>query len=371
MKIAIVITYFWPEQNGITRYISGLYSALKKNHPEVEIDVIAFDTMRTGIFKESNNDFKIYRIECSPMMHRTYAMPTFAGVKRVKKIFKENQYDVINIHTRFFFSSFMGLKMGKKFDIPVIHIEHGSGFVEHENFFIKNIAKIYDLTLGKYVLKNSDQVFGVSESVCRFAEKLGARKTEIIYNGIDLSFWSKKNNKREVVRKKYGIKEKEAAFVFVGRLVNSKGGINLIETLSIIDNIDWKLLIVGEGPEKYNLKKLVKERHLEEKILFIGSLKAQEIKEILQSSDLFINPSLASEGMPTTILEASASGCRAISSDKGGSVEILPEENIFKAGDNKSLKEKIINYDKIIPVDVSKFEWGTISKKFYDLIKNS
>jgi glycosyltransferase involved in cell wall biosynthesis len=368
MKIAVLTTYFDPEENGLTRNINGLYGALLEKHPDIEVDVIAFDTLRTKKYFEKKKNWNIFRIDCIPILGRTYALPTKKGRKQLREIFQKSSYDLINTHTRFFLTSYYGIKLGKKYDIPVIHSEHGSGFVKHRNKIIKLIAKSYDLTLGRYVVKNADMVCGVSQSACDFAKKLGARKTEVVYNGIDIGFWKDTGHQPLNLRKQLGINAKDTVFTFVGRLIPEKGLQNLIEVLRTIEVINWKLFVVGDGFYRGKLEKLAKKNQLDGKISFLGAKNQKEIRSLLYATDLFINPSIASEGLPTTILEAAACGCRVLSSNKGGSVEALSKENLYKAADLTELKEKILTYKKIPVPDIGKFNWENISEKYYKIL---
>jgi glycosyltransferase involved in cell wall biosynthesis len=368
MRIAVLTTYFDPEENGLTRYINGLYGALLEKHPEIEVDVIAFDTLRTKKYKQKAKNWMIYRIDCIPILGGTYAIPTKKGRKQLHEIFQKNSYDIINTHTRFFLTSYYGMRFGKKHRTPLVHTEHGSGFVKHQSKIVELIAKAYDLTLGKYTLKNAALVCGVSQSACRFAKKLGAKKTEVIFNGIDLNFWCETRNEKLETRKRLGIKSDEVVYTFVGRLIPEKGVQDLIEVLREIKGISWKLLVVGDGFYRNELENLVKKHQLENKILFLGTKGQKEIRDILNITDLFINPSLASEGLPTTILEAAGCGMRVLSSDKGGSVEVLGKENLFPAGNSEELKKKILDYKKLPIPKVEKFNWKNISDKYYEII---
>lgn len=368
MKIAVLTTYFDPEENGLTRYINGLYGALLEKHPDIQIDIITLDTLRTKNYKKKTKNWNIFRIDCIPILSRTYAIPTKNGMKQLKEIFRNNSYDVVNTHTRFFFTSYHGIKIGKKYHIPVIHTEHGSGFVKHRSKIVQSIAKLYDLTLGKYTLKNADIVCGVSKSACQFAKKLGAKKTKVVYNGIDTKFWQKMKNGRQEIKEKFGIKNVNIVFSFIGRLIPEKGARGLIEVLKETKIISWKLLIVGDGFHRKELENLVKKYQLEDRILFLGAKNQKEIRDILNISDLFVNPSLASEGLPTTILEAASCGCRVLSSNRGGSVEVLSETNLYKAGDLEQLRRKIHNYKKIPVPNVTKFDWNNISVEYYTIL---
>lgn len=369
MKIAILTTYFHPEENGLTRYIEGLYLALLKNHPDIEVEVIVFDTLETGKAYEERGKFKIHRVKSWQFMGRTYAVPMLSGYLQIKKIFAQNKYDIINTHTRFFFSSFLGIWFGKKHSIPVVHTEHGSGFVKNGNFWVELIAKIYDHTLGKYTLKNATVVCGVSKSVCDFAKKLGAPETHTIYNGIDSDFW-KAHISADDIRKELGVSEDEKIFTFVGRLVPSKGCQDILEALRGVKTSYWKLIVIGEGDYRKKLEEIITKNDLGERVVFLGMCQKEKIRSVLQISDLFINASFASEGLPTTILEAAAAGARCVSSDMGGSIEIVGEENVYPARNTEALREKIVNFEKIEKTDVTRFNWQNIAEKYFTVLKS-
>lgn len=88
----------------------------------------------------------------------------------------------------------------------------------------------------------------------------------------------------------------------------------------VSDKIPAKLLLVGDGPERYRSELLCRELGTCEDTVFIGKLKKPE--EVLNISDLFLLPS-ESESFGLAALEAMACGVPVISSDRGG----LPELN--------------------------------------------
>jgi glycosyltransferase involved in cell wall biosynthesis len=109
------------------------------------------------------------------------------------------------------------------------------------------------------------------------------------------------------------------------------------------------LVIVGSGPEKDNLKFKIKNFPPEadqpplENLLdnIIIESWTDDLVSYYKTCDLFLLTSNY-EGYGRTLVEAAAAGCKIISSDVGVADEILEKENIFKPGDPKALKEKII-----------------------------
>ena len=367
MKIAILQSFYHPETNGVASYIDGLYGALLEKQPELEIEIIALDTRKTEKYEEKIGHFVVHRLACWTFLHGTYAIPSFAGCRKLRKLLKAGNYDWINTHTRFFLLSFLAIRLGGKMQIKTLHTEHGSGFVQHGNKFVEFCAWLFDRTLGGYVLRHANLVTGVSKSVCTFAEKLGAKQAIEMYNGIEIDFWKEETSKA-ATRNQLKVSQNEVAVVFVGRLVPSKGCQDLIAALGGT-SLPWKLLVIGDGFFQKNLEELTSKLKLKDKVFFLGRKSKTDIRAILQAAELFVNPSFAAEGMPTTVLEAAACGCACLSSDLGGAVEVIGKGNVFPVRDIEKMREKILDYANIKKTNPTEFDWKKIAEKFFQLLK--
>lgn len=372
MKIAVFTTYFAPEVNGLTRYIEGLYGALLRQHPEISIDVYTFDTQKTGVFEERIEGFNVYRAECATLLGGTYALPTPQGCRRLWRAFKSTDYALVNTHTRFFLSTLLGLIFAGRRRVGTMHTEHGSGFVAHENSFIRLAAYGYDLTLGAYSLRRANGILAVSESVAQFIERFSGRKAVVISNGIDVSFWRADSEKRsrESARARYRIGPGEAGIVFAGRLIAAKGCQDLLLALRDVRSFRWRLCIAGDGPYRMALERIAEQSGIAQSVSFLGALPKEEVRELFRAADIFVNPSLSAEGLPTTLLEASAVGCTCLSSDAGGSKDVLPEACLYPAGDKRALQGALEHYATIPKTDVSQYDWDLIAKKFFRILED-
>jgi N-acetyl-alpha-D-glucosaminyl L-malate synthase BshA len=85
--------------------------------------------------------------------------------------------------------------------------------------------------------------------------------------------------------------------------------------------ISAKLILVGDGPERNSVEKLVRELRLQDKVIFLG--KVRDTSHVLELSDLFLLPS-ETESFGLAALEAMAVGVPVISSNTGG----IPEVNL-------------------------------------------
>jgi GalNAc-alpha-(1->4)-GalNAc-alpha-(1->3)-diNAcBac-PP-undecaprenol alpha-1,4-N-acetyl-D-galactosaminyltransferase len=109
--------------------------------------------------------------------------------------------------------------------------------------------------------------------------------------------------------------------VYVGRLSKEKGVARLIEAFSKIKNKNWNLVLAGDGPETNNLKQLVNELQIQDKVVFLG--KVNEIDKLLAESSIFVLPSFL-EGFPNALCEAMVGGLPSICFD------CIPHEELIE-----------------------------------------
>ena len=169
-------------------------------------------------------------------------------------------------------------------------------------------------------LKNVVKNWGVSEN-----------NLKVIYNGTKIqSKITKKEN--EVLH-----------FITVGRLAPWKNIDKIIQAMAILNEKGFNFIfnIVGSGPLNKNLKILVKELKLENKIFFLGQKNTEELNKIYLDSDIYIQAS-GYEGLPHVILEAINFNLSIISTPIGGTNEILLDGKngwILKLKDKKAPDE--------------------------------
>lgn len=169
-----------------------------------------------------------------------------------------------------------------------------------------------------------------------------SRSTTVIYHGVDTSLFypAKKPFKPENCKK----------ILFVGRLVEFKGPEMLLQSVHILiqqyKQVPNQVSMVGEGDKSYVdfLAKKVQTLNLEPYIKFFPPVSRKDLRDIYVSHTLLVFPSLWNEPFSITLLEAMACGIPIISTDTGGSKEILKnEENclLFEKKSSQDLADKI------------------------------
>ena len=135
--------------------------------------------------------------------------------------------------------------------------------------------------------------------------------------------------------------------VCVGRLVHRKGQDKLIEAMpQVLKKFpDAVLLLVGEGPIRSMLDKLIRHHGLEHNVIFTGRIKFEELPKYIQLGEVFAMPSrdrffgLEVEGLGIVYLEASACGVPVIVGKSGGAPDAVIENQTGLIVDGTNPKE--------------------------------
>lgn len=114
--------------------------------------------------------------------------------------------------------------------------------------------------------------------------------------------------------------------------------------------INFQYLIVGDGPQRERLRKLVDEKGLSKNIEFVGWMDRETVRDVIRESDICLVPSITSptgdqEGIPNVLKEAMVMKVLCIGSQHSGIPEIIKHERtgyLFPEGDSCGLAEVII-----------------------------
>lgn len=181
-------------------------------------------------------------------------------------------------------------------------------------------GKSYRKFVLKRSLKKADRVVAVSQYVkdslisCFHIE---GEKIMVNYNAIDL-------NKFTVLRSNVDLGMNPLKLICVGRLIEEKGVQTVIRAVALCNNtIDVSLTIVGDGPYRIELERLVSELGIKERVFFVGN--QNDVNRYLAEADIFLHTPLLEEGFGITVLEAMASGCICICSKSGALPELVQD----------------------------------------------
>ena len=166
------------------------------------------------------------------------------------------------------------------------------------------------------------------QAISRALSAIDAQHMVKIAPGIDVDHFFPRD--ATSLRKELKLDNKRV-IVSVGRLVHRKGQDHLIQALpQILRSVpDAHLLMVGQGPYREHLEKLVQHLGLKDHVSFIGRIQYDQLPEYICAGDVFAMPSrsrffgLEVEGLGIVYLEASACGLPVIAGASGGAPDAV------------------------------------------------
>lgn len=177
---------------------------------------------------------------------------------------------------------------------------------------------------------------GTKESLTNWIQST-QKKSLIIHNGINLK---KFFDAKPIPREELGINNDKIVLVCVGRLEKAKNHENLIKAFKNVNNRAM-LVLVGNGQKEDELRTLVNNLKLNDRVQFLGQRK--DVERVLKASDIFILPSLW-EGFGLAAIEALAAGLPALLSDveglKGITANLDAPVDYFNAKDVTEIEVK-------------------------------
>lgn len=233
--------------------------------------------------------------------------------------------------------------------IPLAILKRKSGIKVILSIRGKDLAIIKKYRCIREITKNNaDLLLTRSEYMRKELISMGFSKVLVNHSGCDVNLFTPDKNHK--------INLEKIRLVVVGRLVEKKGHIYLLEACKKLKEKkkDFLLTIIGDGPLRDNLEHFVKDNNLENNIKLIGEVSNDNIPEILRKNDIFVLPSIVTsnqdaEGIPVSLMEAMASGLVCISTRSIGIPELIDDgKNGFLVNerDSQDLADKIIEITK-------------------------
>lgn len=257
-------------------------------------------------------------------------------IYNVRKLLKKINPDILHVH-QVWIDGIIGAFSGFH---PFIITPWGSDILLNSKFIFKRFFI-------KYALSKTDLITCDAEHMKLELIKLRVdeKKIRIIYFGTDVDKFRPKDNKDES-KEKLGLLDQQV-------LISLRGLKQIYDVQTLIKAIpyvlnkknDIKLLIVGNGPEENNLKKLTYSLKLSDYIVFLGIIQNEYLPDYLSTADIYISTSLSDAGLAASTAEAMSCGLPVIVTSSGENYLWVKDGLggfIVPPSDPKKLAEKIL-----------------------------
>ncbi|MGE4588691.1 MAG: glycosyltransferase [Acidaminococcaceae bacterium] len=329
---------------GVGKMIQQWYDHTNPNEYEYEIATLGGNGLFDNYLQAKG--CKIYEIK--PIRE----IGLFRYMKQFDYLFKKKRYDIVHSHVGI--ASFLvfapAIMNGVKHRFIHAHVNRFDNDPQRgvNGFFFNIIKKLNVLLATNYCActKEAGNYF--------FGKRIMNKNTaNIILNGIDVEDFRFDNNKRKLLREKFGVANK---FVIcnIGRFTYPKNQNFLIDIFYHIQKTELNsiLWLVGEGNDEEQLREKCRALGIEDKVLFLGVI--SDISSIAMCMDAFILPSMY-EGLGIVAIEAQAAGVKCFVSTN------VPRE------------VKITNLVRFISLDRGEAYWANciLKEKEYNRVDTS
>lgn len=309
MNIGLFTETYYPEINGVANSVYLLKTELE----QMGHNIYVFTTTTPGAPENEHNVFRVPSLPCILITERRVGL--FYQPK-LAHIIKKLDLDLIHTHTEFSLGIF-GRIMAKELKLPLVHTYH-TIYEDYTHYFapsrfMAHPAKAAVRKISRICCNTVQQVIVPTLKVKELLTNYSVyRDIEVIPTGIDLKKFDSSSVSAESIyrmKNRYHIGADEHIILYLGRISKEK---NLSELLDIMPEYmelhqDVRFLIVGDGPDKENIRQKVSELNLENRIIFTGEQPWDTISLFYHMGDVFVSAS-QSETQGLTYIEAMAAG---------------------------------------------------------------
>lgn len=375
-KILIFTGYYLPHLGGVERYTEKLISELIKLN--CKITIVTTNHSNLLNVEKVNKNLSILRLPTFKIFKNRY--PILKYNKKYKSIIHKlnsMKFDFVICNTRFYLTSIIGVKYAFKNNIPSLIIEHGSNHFTVNNKILDFFGAHYEHFLTNKIKKYTKNFYGVSERCNDWLKHFNIKANGVMYNSVDHNIFDTFKKQKFITEVEY---KDKIIITFAGRIIKEKGIEILLKSFLKLQKKYNKILlfVAGDGPILEELK--VKYNNAD--IIFLGKLNFDKIMTLYNITDIFAHPSMFPEGLPTTILEAGLMKCAVVATDRGGTVEVINNQeygliceenemsltnNLEKLISDKYLRDKMS--EKLHNRIIKEFTWEITSRKLLEEIE--
>lgn len=347
--------------NGVNKVVYQLASKQAENNLDVSV---------WGITKDLTNNFEERSFKT--VLFKKMWNPFSVNSDLLEAILSKKGKAVFHIHGGWIPVFYTLASFFNKNQIKYVYTPHGAyNTIAMERSYI--LKKLYYILFEKLVVKYASKIHCIGES-----EVLGLKSIYDTKSTFLLPYGFQVDNFSLVMKSR----KENMIFGFVGRLdIYTKGLdllINAFHEFHKVNN-NSKLWIIGDGPEKSKLNKIIVNKGLSDHIILHGSKFGIEKDMLIKQMDIFCHPS-RNEGLPSSVLEASNFGIPCIVShatnvssfiSKHNSGFVIENENEIELKNSMTRAFVLWNNDSLLDMNFNaqnmvkeSFNWDLLIPQF-------
>lgn len=319
-----------------------------------------------GVLVSKLNILKVPHFEIYDMENKD-PISIIRNIKKLYSVIHEYKIDIIHAHHRMaaFYSRLLATLSP---NLKCIYTAHN--IFENKKLFTRfSLKRSTIVAVGQGVANNLENYF-----------EIDIDRINVIYNSVKKAQLNFELLDSDIKRLK---EQGRIVVAFIGRLTKQKGVDIFLKAMSIvlkdIENVFG--VVIGNGEEISEMKRMCRELGIENRILFLGY--KNNVNEIITQVDFVVLPSRW-EGFPLTPIEVFSNGKTIVASNISGNNEIVIDKQnglLFESENYSVLGDRIIRLvkDKKLLKELEsgaldsftkKYEYNVFKKKYLDLYEN-
>jgi len=290
-----------------------------------------------------------------------------ASARKFEELHAQTPFDILHSQSIGAYGAFKD-RLHRKYHLPMITSLHGTHFDVLTTSWHTDLAWTNPLGVARFgavaakmiynyvtrdlqFIRGSDVVIATSDAdVGKYKSYYHLDDTQIrkVYNGINADLFAPSISKLQTLRTRLQISDDEKIILALARLQKDKGVQNAIAMMpQIAEEIRAVLIVVGDGDYRAALEKLARDLGVAEHVRFVGTQPLAECARYFNLCDVFVNPTLRTDGYDLTIAEAMSCAKPVIVSDVGANSTLVDRATLcdgilIPRGDNAALARETL-----------------------------
>jgi alpha-1,6-mannosyltransferase len=309
LKICDLTQFYSPLSGGVKRYVHEKAGYIRSATNDEHLLIVPGEKTERIDSERS----RVYSIR-SPLISRTARYRALLDLRSVGEILERERPDIIESSDPYQVG-WKAIAFGKSARIPVVAFYH-SHFPEA---YLRGASKLLGHRAGKslmsaaqrYVRKMYNRFEATlvpSEPLAQILEGWGVRNTRLVPLGVNTNNFAPEPVDSAETRQKLGIEPERRLLLYVGRLApekNTAALFNAFEILAERRRGEFQLLVIGDGPQRQQLRRLEAETECVKWLQYCTD--PQELARCYRAADVFVHPGMQ-ETFGLVALESQACG---------------------------------------------------------------
>jgi alpha-1,6-mannosyltransferase len=310
VKICDLTQFYSPVSGGVKRYLHEKIGYIEK-HARRDEHVLIVPGPNAKL--QVNGRSRVYAIR-SPIVSRTAQYRALLNLRAVEEILDQERPDVIESADPYQLG-WRALKVGRELQVPVVGFYHShfpEAYVRKSAMLLGKRATHRVMKLSRaYVRKLYNQhaaTVVASDPLGRLLRDWGVHNVRVLSLGVNTEIFHPDGSGNEAIRRSFGVHRGQKLLLYIGRLAKEKNTANLLRAFKTLQRRrpnEFHLLVIGDGPERTQLRKLQLRSDNLSWIRYCAD--ASELAGFYRAADLFVHPGIQ-ETFGLAALESQACG---------------------------------------------------------------